>query len=170
MLIAKIEDGQVVDVADYTAMFSGTSFPPSGPTDEFMVENSCMYVNTYLPYDPATQVLESCPPYIDIPDETNPLQWVYTVQVREMTPEEQEQYRHNLAIQIGQQASEALYKTDWTTIPSVADPEQSNPYLGNQAEFIAWRSQVRAIAVKPEYNSVIPTKPDELWITQDTAL
>ena len=56
-----------------------------------------------------------------------------------------------------------LSATDWTTIPSVADPAQSNPYLMNQNEFIAWRSQVRAIAVTPEYTSVIPTQPAQQW-------
>jgi hypothetical protein len=30
-----------------------------------------------------------------------------------------------------QKASELLYETDWTTIPDVADPAKSNPYLVN---------------------------------------
>lgn len=64
---------------------------------------------------------------------------------------------------IGQQANELLSASDWTAIPSVGDPLQSNPYLINQEEFIAWRSQVRAIALNPSYNSVIPTEPTEVW-------
>lgn len=59
-------------------------------------------------------------------------------------------------------ASKLLYETDWTTIPDVADPANS-PYLKNQAEFIAWRSQVRALAVNPVVNPVFPTKPNEVW-------
>lgn len=61
-----------------------------------------------------------------------------------------------------QQASELLYQTDWTTIPDVADPANS-PYLTNQAEFIAWRSQVRALAVNPVADPVFPPKPNEVW-------
>lgn len=61
-----------------------------------------------------------------------------------------------------QQASALLYETDWTTIPDVADPANT-PYLTNQAEFIAWRSQVRALAVNPVVDPVFPPKPTEIW-------
>jgi hypothetical protein len=60
------------------------------------------------------------------------------------------------------QASELLYATDWTTISDVADPANS-PYLTNQAEFITWRSQVRALAVNPVIDPIFPTKPVEVW-------
>lgn len=60
------------------------------------------------------------------------------------------------------QASALLYETDWTTIPDVGDPANS-PYLKNQAEFIAWRSQIRSLAVNPVVNPVFPAKPDEVW-------
>lgn len=60
------------------------------------------------------------------------------------------------------QASALLYETDWTTIPDVADPANT-PYLTNQAEFIAWRSQVRALAVNPVVDPVFPPKPTEIW-------
>jgi hypothetical protein len=85
-----------------------------------------------------------------------------------MTPEMIAQYQASIAAQIGAQASALLSATDWTTIPSVADPAQSNPYLTNQAEFIAWRSQVRAIAVTPTYTSVIPPQPKDTWSNQPT--
>lgn len=61
-----------------------------------------------------------------------------------------------------QQASKLLYETDWTTIPDVADPANS-PYLTNQAEFIAWRSQIRALAVNPVVDPIFPEKPVEIW-------
>jgi hypothetical protein len=59
-------------------------------------------------------------------------------------------------------ASELLYATDWTTIPDVALPE-NNPYLTNQADFIAYRNQLRQLAVNPAVNPVWPTKPTEQW-------
>lgn len=62
------------------------------------------------------------------------------------------------------QASQLLSATDWTTIPDVANPSASNPYLMNQGEFIAWRSQVRAIAVNPPTTpAVFPAQPTEQW-------
>lgn len=61
-----------------------------------------------------------------------------------------------------QQASQMLYATDWTTIPDVANPTNT-PYLMNQADFIAYRNQVRQLAVNPVANPVFPTKPTEQW-------
>jgi hypothetical protein len=65
------------------------------------------------------------------------------------------------------QAVELLKQTDWVELPSVADPTQSNPYLENQAEFIAWRSKVRAIAVNPIDGdvSILDEIPQEVWKT-----
>jgi len=60
------------------------------------------------------------------------------------------------------QASALLYATDWTTIPDVADPA-NNPYLTNQAEFIAWRSQIRELAINPVVEPVFPTQPTPVW-------
>jgi hypothetical protein len=62
-----------------------------------------------------------------------------------------------------QQAVTLLQATDWTTIPDVANPSASNPYLMNQGAFIAWRSQVRALAVNPVANPAFPTQPTEQW-------
>jgi len=62
-----------------------------------------------------------------------------------------------------QQASGLLYKTDWTTIADVADPTKSNPYLTNQAEFIAYRSQVRQLAVNPVVNPTFPPVTTAQW-------
>lgn len=166
MLIAKVQDGQVTDVADYQSMFPNTSFPPSGPSDEFMVENGCMYVNVFLPYDQNTEKLVAVAPYIQVDDPAQPLQWVYTVQVEPLTPEELAQ-REEAARQANKsQASSLLSATDWTAIPSVADPAQSDPYLANQSEFLAYRNQLRKIAVNPPVVvDVWPTIPEEVWVT-----
>ena len=159
MLIAQIQEQIVLQVGENYVLYPNTSFPVTGPSAEWMAENSCMYVKDYLPYDPTTQYLESVAPYILG-------EYVYTVQVEQMTPEQLAQYQASVAAGIGAQAQALLSSTDWTTIPSVADPAQSNPYLTNQAEFIAWRSQVRAIAVTPTYTSVIPPQPKDTWSNQ----
>lgn len=61
-----------------------------------------------------------------------------------------------------QTASVLLYETDWTTIPDVALPE-NNPYLMNQADFIAYRNIIRGYAVNPVVDPVWPTIPTEQW-------
>ena len=61
------------------------------------------------------------------------------------------------------QATKLLYDTDWTTIADVADPTKSQPYLLNQADFTAYRSSLRVLAVYPVAEPVWPVKPAEQW-------
>jgi hypothetical protein len=69
-----------------------------------------------------------------------------------------------IAIQNKQQATNLLQATDWTCTVDITNPEYSNPYLMNQNEFLAYRSQVRAIAVNPPTTAAIfPTQPNEIW-------
>jgi len=60
-------------------------------------------------------------------------------------------------------ATGILSATDWTALPSVGDPLQSNPYLVNQEEWITYRSKVRNIAVNPIEGNFDWTQPQELW-------
>jgi len=67
-----------------------------------------------------------------------------------------------------QQATALLQQTDWTTIPDVADSVLSDPYLTNTAEFAAYRSNVRKIAVNPPTTpAVFPPVPEEVWAYTD---
>ena len=159
MLIAIVNGQTVEQVGDYQVLFPNTSFPSSGPTPEWMAENSCLPVTVWLPYDPSTQYLESVAPYIN--GDT-----VYTVQVAQMTPEMIAQYQASLAANIAAQGKQILSNTDWTAIASVADPAESDPYLVNRPDFLTYRSAVRAIVLNPSYDSVFPTAPTEQWSNQ----
>ena len=64
MLIAKVENGKIIDIADMRSMFPNTSFPDSGPNDEWFTENSCMKLNLSAPCNRETEILEPCEPYI----------------------------------------------------------------------------------------------------------
>jgi len=68
-----------------------------------------------------------------------------------------------LKLDCKQQASALLYATDWTTIPDVANPSDSSPYLTNQREFMTWRSEIRQLAVNPVVAPVWPTQPTPTW-------
>lgn len=65
MLIAKVENGQVLDVADYKSMFPNTSFSANGIHESFYAENGVMPVSVFKPYDHDTEELVSCAPYIE---------------------------------------------------------------------------------------------------------
>jgi hypothetical protein len=59
-----------------------------------------------------------------------------------------------------------LQSTDWTTIPDVADPTKSNPYLSNSQDFVVYRNAVRQYAINPVAGNINwPTKPSEIWTT-----
>jgi len=81
MLIAKVENNQVLDVADYRSMFPDTSFGPNGPDAQFLADNGCLGVTVWKPYNQATEKLVSVAPYI----EDNQ---VFTIQVEPKTQEE----------------------------------------------------------------------------------
>jgi hypothetical protein len=83
--------------------------------------------------------------------------------VVDLTPEQIAYNKQQKADQNAQQAKTILSNTDWTAIPDVADPLKSNPYLTNQAEFVAYRSTIRNIAVNPTWDAVFPTAPTEVW-------
>ena len=63
------------------------------------------------------------------------------------------------------QAASLLQATDWTATVDIADPAYSDPHLTNQADFLAYRSTVRAIAVNPPDTEITdwPTLPTEVW-------
>ena len=61
------------------------------------------------------------------------------------------------------QAKAILNATDWTSIADVGNPEMANPYLVNQAAFIAYRSTIRNYAVNPVTDPIWPTQPTEQW-------
>ena len=106
MLVAKVIEGQIVNVADYKSMFPSVAFPPGEPTDAWLSANSCMRVNVFKPHNRLTQVLEPAAPYIEDG-------WVYTVAVRDMTPEEVSASKLSAMSNIRAQRNRLLAETDW---------------------------------------------------------
>ena len=78
MLIAKVNNPVPVD---YKQAFPNTSFPLSGPSDEFLASEGYAKVNAFKDHDRATQKLVTTEPYYEAP-------WVYTVQVADKTAEQ----------------------------------------------------------------------------------
>jgi len=80
MLIAKVENNQILQIADYREMFPNISFPASGINDEFMDANSLLYVTLWKAHTDAEKLVSS-----DAYIENNQ---VYTVKVEAKTEEE----------------------------------------------------------------------------------
>lgn len=109
MNIAIISNGQVTQVGDYRALFPQTSFPPSGPSDEFLAENSALRVNAWKPHDAATEKLVACAPYIDGA-------WVYTVQVEPLTQDDIAARDAAQAANVRAERNRRLAECDWTQL------------------------------------------------------
>lgn len=101
--------------------------------------------------------------WVTCPDDCNADTWYFNTQINQCV--EIPPYVPS-AEDNKQTAVSLLQQTDWTTIADVADPQLSNPYLANQAEFIQWRSQVRAIAVSPIAGNlgIFNQIPQESWM------
>jgi hypothetical protein len=108
-------------------------------------------------YNPITQAVQQATPVL------TDGQWYQVWVVVDLTPEQIAYNEQQKADQNANQAKQILTNTDWTSIADVADPAKSNPYLTNQAEFIAYRSTIRNIAVNPTWDAVFPTAPTEIW-------
>lgn len=61
------------------------------------------------------------------------------------------------------EAERRLQVTDWVNQPDVYDPANT-PHLTNRDAFLAYRSQIRAIAVNPvDGNLEWPVEPAAIW-------
>lgn len=57
-----------------------------------------------------------------------------------------------------------LTASDWTQIPSVSNPAESNPYLTNADAFVPYRNQLRDFVFNPVGGEgVLPVPPKEVW-------
>ena len=138
------------------AMTPDTSFPdnyaPSAPYEPVLQSPQPTY-NTM------TQYCREVTPVL-----TNGI-WMQAWEVVDLDPEQIAQNEANAKQANKQQAEQLLQQTDWTATVDIADPQYSNPYLGNQAEFLAYRSAVRQIAVNPPVTvETWPVKPEEVWV------
>lgn len=64
MNIAKVQNGNIT-VADYRELFPNTSFPITGPNDEFFTENECLKVVAFKNHNKDTEMLVNCDPYVE---------------------------------------------------------------------------------------------------------
>lgn len=65
MMIAKRITGNTFVVGNYQDLFPDASFPLSGPNNQWFSENDCYRINLDIPYDPETQELQPCLPYVE---------------------------------------------------------------------------------------------------------
>jgi hypothetical protein len=85
-------------------------------------------------YDPHNQTIKPNPPYIPTAEENS----IYAIIL--------------------------LQETDWATIPDVANPAISNPYLTNQQAYFDYRNIVRGYTINPVAGDINwPVQPTPIW-------
>jgi len=147
MLIAKVEDGQVINVSDYRDMFPNTSFPASGPDAKFLEANSCMTVTVWKAYDNITEKLASVAPYIE--ENT-----VYTIVVELLTQEEIEANKQSQWAKVRSQRDNLLTSCDWTQLPDVPLDAPT------KEAWALYRQELRDVTSQSDpYNIVWPVAP-----------
>lgn len=104
MLIYK--DGRV---AHYKEMFSSTSFPASGPSDEFLSSAGAYKVSVFREHDRATEKLVPCDPVIEDG-------FAYTVAVIDKTEDEIAADVASKAAKVRAERDRLLSASDWTQV------------------------------------------------------
>lgn len=110
MLVASLTD--LIPV-DYRVAFSQTSFPISGPSDEFLSEMGYAKVNVFRPHNQRSEKLIPCQPIYEEP-------WVYTVEVVPKTVEEIEAETQSEALKVRDTRNKLLASCDWTQLADVS--------------------------------------------------
>lgn len=136
--------------------YPDTSFPtPFVPPEEY----APVLETPAPPYNQITQAVQQLTPV-----ETEG-QWYQVWTVIDLDPEQIAYNEDQAKAANKQQAETLLQQTDWAATVDINNPQYSNPYLGNQDEFLSYRSDVRKIAVNPPVTvDAWPVKPDEVWV------
>lgn len=137
-----------ITVGDYRQQFANTSFPPSGPSNEFLTENNAKKVNAFKAHDRLTQKLVSCDAYDDG-------EFVSVVQVVDLTAEEIQSAKDSAMAQIRGQRNQLLKDCDWTQIADCTIPKK--------AEWATYRQALRdlpATVTDPRTFADWPRNPD----------
>jgi len=117
-----------ITVGDYRELFSKTSFPASGPSDEFLTENNAKKVTLFKAHDRLTQKLVSCDAYDDG-------EFVSLVQVVDLTEEEIQVAKDSAMANIRGHRNQLLKDCDWTQIADCSIPKK--------AEWATYRQTLR---------------------------
>jgi len=117
-----------ITVGDYRELFANTSFPTSGPSDEFLTANNAKKVNAFKAHDRLTQKLVSCSPYDDG-------EFVSIVQVESLSAEEIQAAKDSAMAQLRATRNTLLTACDWTQIPDCTIPKK--------AEWATYRQTLR---------------------------
>lgn len=127
MEIAIIQNGSIT-IGDYKTLFPNTSFPASGPSDEFLSSNGAKKLNRFKSHDRLTQKLVACAAYDDG-------DFVSVVQAENLSADEIQAAKDSAMANIRGQRDRLLLACDWTQMPDCSIPKK--------AEWATYRQALR---------------------------
>ena len=118
MEIAITQNGALT-IGDYRELFPSTSFPASGPSDEWLTEQGAKKVTRFKAYDALTQKMVPAAPYDDG-------EFVSVVQVESLSAEEIQAAKDSAMAQLRGIRNQLLSQSDWTQIPDCTIPKKAD--------------------------------------------
>lgn len=109
MIVAIVNNGSIEQTGEISVLFPNVSFPASGPSDEWMAENSLVPVTYFKAHDAATQKLVSCEAYVEGGD-------VYAVTVESLSADELAAKNESQWSSIRSMRNQKLSNCDWTQL------------------------------------------------------
>jgi hypothetical protein len=135
-------------VAHYKQMFPNTSFPASGPSDEFLASAGAYKVSVFRPYDKATQKLVPCDPVVEDG-------FAYVVAVEDKTAEEIAADTASKAAKVRAQRDQLIAQSDWMVVRA----QETNTQVAE--EWVTYRQALRDITSQESFPDVTwPVSPD----------
>ena len=116
MQIAIIKDNTVITMGEHQKLFPNVSFPATGPSSDWMTENSVMPVTMSRSYDRMTQKSTSVDPYIE--DNVVYLHKVESLTDSEKTAAQTEANNSQAELQRAER-NRRLAETDWMACSDV---------------------------------------------------
>ena len=148
MQVAIVINGQVTASGDYRTVFANTSFPVSGPSDDFLAENNAKKVSLFKSHDRATQKLVPVAPYVENGE-------VFAVEIQSKSQEEIAADTASKASQKRAERDRALAACDWRAIRAV---ETGVPMA---ADWAAYRQALRDFPSQAGFPNIdLPRDPD----------
>jgi len=125
MQIAIIKDNKVESMGEHTELFPNVSFPATGPSSDWMTENSVMFVYMSRPYDRMTQKSTNVDPYIE--DNIVYLHKIESLTDSEKTTAETE-VNNQTAARNREERNRRLAETDWMACSDVTMSDDWKTY------------------------------------------
>ena len=144
-MIAIVQNNEIVNTGTLQSLFPNTSFPRTGPNNEWKAENGVVDIVNTRSFDTATQHLETADAYLE--DGV-----AYTVRVVTNSDEYNTQRATDEWNEVRSLRDMYLQESDWTQLSDVSNVDKT--------AWATYRQQLRDVTTQADpFNITWPTKP-----------